>query len=333
MVLWLNRSVAEMSTLIQAPAVLALGVFDGLHLGHQAVLSRAAHLATTLGLPWGVFSFWTHPLSLLAPHVAPTQWLTPPSERLSALRFRGASHLIMPPFDDALRALSAEDFVDQILVRALRVTHLVVGEGFRFGAGRVGSVEWLNAYAQKLKRPIVAESVPLAMNGQGDKIGSSAIRQLLRMSGDVTTAASYLGRPYEIQGSVQRGDQRGRQWGIPTANLRISPLKLLPKKGVYVVSAQLRSESDTRLPAVCNVGTLPTVRGQDAQAVQVEVHLLDGLWREPGALYDQPLTLQFHHRLRDEQAFATTGALIDQIRQDIANSQAWFSANPSALKA
>jgi len=332
MALWLNRSVAEMTSLVCTPTVLALGVFDGLHQGHQAVLDRTAELAATMGLPWGVFSFWTHPLSLLAPHAAPTQWLTPPVDRVSALHAMGASHLILPPFDDALRALTAEDFVDRILVSALRVTHLVVGEGFRFGAGRVGSVEWLNTYAQTAQRPIVAEAVSLARNGQGDKIGSSVIRQLVNLSGDVATAASHLGRPYEVRGLVQRGDQRGRQWGIPTANLAVSPLKLLPKRGVYVVSAQLASEADVWLPAVCNVGTLPTVRGRDAQAIQVEVHLLDGLWREPSALYDQALAIRFHHRLRDEQAFATTGALIDQIRQDIVDTQAWFSVNPSSLR-
>jgi riboflavin kinase / FMN adenylyltransferase len=331
MTLWLNRSIAEMATLTRAPAVLALGVFDGLHRGHQVVLDRAADVGASLGLPWGVFSFWTHPLSVLAPHAAPTQWLTPPLERVSALLARGASHIVMPPFDAALQTMPADVFVDQVLVSSLGVAHLVVGEGFCFGAQRVGSVAWLNDYAHATQRPIRAEAVALTCNGQGEKIGSSGIRQCLQEAGDVTTAAHALGRPYAVTGRIRRGDQRGRQWGIPTANLQVSPLKLLPQNGVYVVSAQLTSECDTWLPAVCNVGLRPTVAGQNAQSVGVEVHLLDGVFREPGSLYDQGLTIRFHHRLRAEQAFASTGALIDQIRQDIANTQAWFKAQPAAL--
>lgn len=289
-------------------AVVAIGNFDGLHRGHQALFAAVHTLAGGLGATPGVVTFSPHPVRVLAPRLAPPLILRP-DEKEQGLRDAGIDVLFELAFTTGLAALDAATFCRAILVERLGVSGVVVGEGFKFGARAEGRFADLAAVFGDR-----AVAVPSVREG-GYVCSSSKIRELVLL-GHVDAAASLLGRPYRIEGRVVRGDARGRTIGVPTANID-SGRELLPRVGVYATRAIL---PDGRVvPSVTNIGLRPTFQGE---GVRIETHLLD----VTADLYDQRLAIDVVARIRDEQRFSGIDALLAQIHADIAAARVVLGA-------
>jgi riboflavin kinase/FMN adenylyltransferase len=284
------------------PSAVALGIFDGVHLGHRAILGAAVSQARQHGLAALACTFEPHPLEVLQPERAPVP-LTTLADRLVLIAETGIDTTVVVAFTRAVAALEPEVFASDVLVRTLRARAVVVGFNHRFGRGARGDAELLRALGAELgfRTHVVA---PLAV--EGISVSSSEIRNALK-SGDLPRAARLLGRPYSIQGEVVRGAGRGRTLGFPTANVKTDrPIPLPP--GVYVCDA---FAEPAHHQAVINVGVRPTF-GETELAV--EAHLLDF----SGDLYGKGLRLTFLRRLRDERKFSDVEALRSQIAQDVA---------------
>jgi riboflavin kinase/FMN adenylyltransferase len=289
-----------------AGAVVAIGNFDGLHRGHQA-LFRAVHtMAAARSAPRGIVTFDPHPVRVLAAKLAPPLILRQ-DEKLAGLAAAGMDITFVVRFTPAVAALAPEAFVRVLLRERLGVAGVVVGEGFRFGHRAAGGVKDLQA---GMNSPDDVTAVAAVREG-GYVCSSSKIRELI-LQGHVEAAASLLGRPYELEGAVVTGDGRGRTIGVPTANID-SHRELLPKVGVYATRALL-DDGQSAL-SVTNVGLRPTFQGE---GVRVEAHLLDF----EGDLYGRRVHLQMVARLREEQRFSGVDALKAQIQADIVAARA-----------
>ena len=287
-----------------APGVLALGTFDGVHRGHQALLGTALRRAGERGAPCAAVTFDPHPLQVIAPPPEPFL-LTTLDERLELLAALGLSAIYVIHFDEAFRRLSAEEWVDLLHTR-VGMAEVVCGANYTFGRDRGGNMDRLRTLAAA--RGFAVHIAPQVHVG-GTLVSSTLIRRLLRM-GDVQEAARFLGRWYALEGTVQRGDARGRTLGFPTANLAVGEEKLLPGAGIYAAFA--RTEEGAHQAAV-SVGTRPTF---GPGALTVEAYLLDF----SGDLYGQTMRLHFVQRLREEIAFTSEAALVRQIQDDVAET-------------
>ncbi len=300
-------------------AVVAIGNFDGVHLGHRAVIAEAAGLARARGRPLGVLTFEPHPREVVDPATAPPR-LTPFARKARLLRDLGVHRLFVLRFCRALMATPAEAFVEEVVDRILAVTGVAVGEDFRFGRGRAGTPDLLR---RRLAHRGVEVAVLSKLAVDGVICSSSTIRRAL-VEGDPALATRLLGRPYEVEGRVVRGDGLGRRLGIPTANLAVThPQGLLPARGIYVVRAGV-GEADGGVrwhPAVASLGVRPAVGGRD---LRLEVHILDGTHY----LYGRRLRVAFLHWLREERDFPDLTALVAQIRRDIEAARAWHAGRP-----
>ncbi|MCX8099946.1 MAG: bifunctional riboflavin kinase/FAD synthetase [Geminicoccaceae bacterium] len=286
-------------------AAVAIGNFDGVHLGHRAVLQAAQRAARALGAGWGVVTFEPHPREVLSPEQAPPR-LTPFRRKAGLLRALGVELLVVLPFDRALAARSPEAFVGEILLERLGVRAIATGTDFRFGHRRAGDVALLAALGRS--RGIAVEAVAPVELG-GERCSSSAIRAHLER-GRVAEAARLLGRPHTIDGRVRPGARRGRQLGFPTANLELPPRLAAPADGVYAVLVRLAGEPAGRgHPGIANLGWRPTF---DGTRRLLEVHLLDGRFE----LYGKKLEVDFLERLREERRFDGPEALARQIAID-----------------
>lgn len=285
---------------------LAIGNFDGIHLGHRAILGRAAAEARDLGVPAGVLTFEPHPRELFAPQTAPRR-LTPLRRKLELLRDIGLGHVVVPRFTRSFAAKSATAFVDEILVARLAVRTVVVGADFCFGKGRAGDAAFL---AERLASHGISAVVHRKVEIDGMTCSSTAIRALLA-EGEAKAAGKLLGRPHVVEGAVRHGAGLGRQIGFPTANLAVLGRRtLLPAHGVYAAKVGIVGEDQGEpRPAVLNWGRRPTVDG--LQEV-LEVHLFD-LARD---LYGRRLRVGFVERLRGEIRFPNLDALVARIRED-----------------
>jgi riboflavin kinase/FMN adenylyltransferase len=291
--------------------VVAIGNFDGLHRGHRALLEATRALAERKGAAVGVVTFEPHPVKVLASRMAPPLILRR-DEKLAGLKSLGVDVVHVVPFDLQLAAMPPDRFVDEVLVRRLGVTGVVVGEGFRFGHKASGSIADLRAVFGD-----DAIAVPVVKEG-GLVCSSTKVRELV-LGGHVEAAAVLLGQPYFLEGVVVRGDGRGRTIGIPTANLE-SGRELLPKVGVYATRAML---DDGRVRgSVTNVGLRPTFAGE---GVRVEAHVFD----LDEDLYGRRLRLDLVARIRDEQRFAGVPALLARIAEDIAAARRLLAGTPS----
>lgn len=311
------------SAKVVGPTVLTIGNFDGMHRGHQALLQRLRSVAATLdqrhGAPQhqtGLVTFDPHPLAVLRPERTQTL-LTTPQERLALAADLGIDLGVIQTFTPELARLEPRDFL-LLLKQHLGLAVLVVGPDFALGRNRAGDIDTLRQLGAELGYTLhVVE--PLTWHGE-TQVRSSAIRQSLAQ-GDVQTAADMLGRLYTVAGVVVAGDGRGRQLGIPTANVQTAPEKLLPADGVYATLAQVQSPGGVETYAsVTNLGMRPTVGGHERR---LETHLLD--FPAPGRsndLYGQTLTLVLIARLRGEQRFPNLDALVSQIHTDIAEARA-----------
>jgi riboflavin kinase/FMN adenylyltransferase len=294
---------------VPAPVVLAIGNFDGVHLGHASLLRRLAEVAGGSGLAPTVLSFEPHPREFFAPASAPAR-LTTLREKLELLAECGATQAMICPFNAAFAALSADEFIEQVLVRGCRVRHLIIGDDFRFGRGRSGDFALLQAAGQRFGFTVEAMG---SVTVDGERVSSSAVRQALA-DGNMERAALLLGRPYIIDGQVSHGDKVGRQLGFATANIRIRH-NPLPMTGVFAV--EVRGLGEQPLPGVANLGIRPTVGGTRPL---LEVHLFD-FDRD---IYGAHISVRFVHKLRDEQRFPNFDALKAQIAADAAAARAFF---------
>jgi len=282
-------------------ARLTVGVYDGVHRGHQEILRRV-----TAGSPSVVLTFHPHPASVLGGHEI--KCLTTSEERADLLAALGVDVVITEPFTRDLAAVSAYDFMSR-LKRHLGLERLLIGYDFALGRGREGNAARLTEIGRELGYTV--EVVP-AVGDESGVISSTEIRKLVSR-GDVAEAALLLGHPYQIGGLVIHGDHRGRTIGFPTANLDYPLQKVLPSNGIYACWAWLGSE---RFAAAINVGLRPTVH-DDQTVPNVEAYLLD-FDRE---IYGQHLKLDFVARLRDELKFPSLDALIEQMHRDVAQAR------------
>ncbi|HEY9856828.1 MAG TPA: bifunctional riboflavin kinase/FAD synthetase [Stenomitos sp.] len=295
------------------PAVVAIGMFDGVHQGHQAVVAKARALATELGLECVVFTFVTHPRTVLRPDT-PIPLLTTWDEKSACLAQLGVDRLVGAQFTQSFAELGAEDFVRRILQEQLQARHVVVGYNFAFGHNQSGTIDTLRELGPQCGFDVTV--VP-PFTADGGPISSSRIRKLLA-TGHIEDANRLLGRPYSLTGVVVQGDQRGRLLGFPTANLQCDDQKLLPAFGVYAGHARWEGQSN---PCVVNLGMRPTF---DPPQLRIEAHLLDFT----GDLYGRTMTLDLLHRLRPEQAFKGIEALVEQIKADVRRAKELLDLAP-----
>lgn len=296
--------------LASAGVVLTIGNFDGVHLGHQALLATAVAAAREAGVPAAVYTFEPPPRSILAPERAQPRILSL-TDKVRLLGEAGVDAIIVESFSRAFAQHPPEWFVDEVLGRRIQPSALRVGYDFRFGRARAGDLHLVAA-----RLPALQVEALRAITHEGAIVSSSAIRAHLA-AGELQAAAALLGRLHFLRGTVVGGDQRGRTLGFPTANVE-SETELLPPRGVYAVTVQIDGAGPA-LPAVANLGTRPTF---DGSRFLIEVHLLD--WS--GDLYGRELVVHFAHRLRGEQRFAGPAALIDQLRRDVAEARLRLSA-------
>ena len=287
-----------------------IGNFDGVHLGHQALLRQLKREGQRLGLPTMVMIFEPQPLEMFAPEQAPAR-LTRLRDKCKYLAKAGIDYLLCVKFDTTFATNSAETFISRLLVDKLGVKFLMVGDDFRFGAQRQGDFALLQAAGEK-QGFAVANTESFCESGK--RISSTMIRHALR-DDNLTLVESLLGRPYSICGRVVHGDALGRTIGFPTANL---PMKRLvtPVKGVYAV--EVLGLGDKPLPGVANIGTRPTVSGVRQQ---LEVHLLD----VDMDLYGRHLDVVIREKIRSEQRFASLDALKQQIENDVVAARKYFA--------
>lgn len=305
-----------------AHSVVTTGTFDGVHLGHRAIVAYLVERARAVaGVPT-VVTFDPHPREVVTGERVPL--LTTLGERAALLESLGVERFVVLPFSRALSQLAAEAYVEDVLLGQVGMREIVVGYDHRFGRGREGNRETLERIGKA--RGFTVDVIPEQIYGAGEgvagdgpsrgvTISSSTIRRLLLDTGDARGAADLLGRPYRVSGPVVRGDQRGRTIGYPTANVQPSdPAKLVPKPGVYAVRAALRDGSS--VDGMMNVGVRPTFETGGRRTV--EVHLFDFA----SDLYGQTLAVDVVARLRDERRFAGAEALVSQLREDAGHARA-----------
>lgn len=284
-------------------SVVVIGVFDGVHKGHQEVLNRAKKLAGEEKII--ALTFDPHPTSVFAPDRAPTL-LTILSDRIELLKIHNADQVAVMKFTPEFAAMSPEDFVKRVLVEQLEATTVVVGQNFTYGFKAAGNVDSLKAHTEF--KTIVLDLEP----AEGDVISSTRIRKLI-VAGDVEQARSLLTRPHRLDGIVVHGEKRGREIGYPTANLGDLEHQTIPADGVY---AGWLTVGINRWPAAISIGTNPTFDG--IRGRQVEAYALDQVGLD---LYTQKATIEFGWRLRDTLKFDGLDPLLEQMAKDCAKAR------------
>jgi len=291
-------------------AVVTIGAYDGVHLGHRAVIEEVRNLADTRGALSAMVTFDRHPAQVVRPESAPCQ-LTSLEQKVELLASTGLDLLVIVTFDAERAGETAEDFVQEVLVDGLAARAVVVGHDFHFGKGRGGNVEMLQregaVHGFDVLGMRLVETGPAA-------VSSTRVREVLR-TGDVVEAAALLGRPYELRGVVMHGDARGRDLGFPTANVAVPDGQCLPADGIY--AALYETPDGVAHPAAVSLGRRPQFYA-DAQASLLEAYLLDF----DGDLYDQPARVVFIKRLRGEARFDSIDDLIAQMHADVADTRA-----------
>ncbi len=309
------RSVADAAT---SPIALTIGNFDGVHLGHQAMLAKLRTAAEARGLPPCVMTFEPHPREFFAPDKAPVR-LTSLREKLELLAQHGVERTHVLRFNFSLAQVTAQDFIDRILVRGLGVRWLQVGDDFRFGARRAGDLNMLKAHAARHGYAVEAMAT---VELDDERVSSTAVREALA-AGDMAKAARLLGHPYRISGRVVRGDQLGRKLGFPTANVRMKHNRP-PLTGIFAV--EFRRADGVPLQGVASLGVRPTVKAQGA-APALEVYLID--FKQE--IYGEPVSVEFLHKFRDEEKYVDLETLTQQIARDAANARQFFARRVASV--
>lgn len=289
--------------------VATIGNFDGVHLGHQAIIKKLTAKANDLDLPSVVVLFEPHAQEFFRPEQAPAR-LFKLTDKLSALKDLGVDFVLCLRFAEELANLSAEDFVRRVLQQHLKVQHLFIGDDFRFGHQRRGDFELLKSYDFSVE---ANQSVTAQLGVKVHRISSSLLRDLIELS-DFDSAKQILGRSYQIEGKVAHGDKQGRQIGVPTANIALKRRKS-PLKGVYAV--KVYGVGKTVIDGVANIGRKPTLKDSSER---LEVHLLDFA----DDIYGQRISVEPIAKIRDEKKFDSVDALKQQIRLDIESAKQHF---------
>jgi riboflavin kinase / FMN adenylyltransferase len=291
------------------PSVVTIGVFDGVHRGHQGIVERAAEAGRELGLPVVAITFDPHPDEVVRPGSHPP-FLCSARRRAELLAGLGADAVCVLPFTLEFSRLDPDEFVRTVLVERLHAALVVVGEDFRFGHKAAGDVALLAKLGEKYDFRV--EGLPL-LGDDGAPISSTSIRHMLE-EGDVAAAAKALGRPHRVEGVVVRGHQRGRALGFPTANLETPPHTAIPADGIYagwLASLDEDGQEAERWPAAISIGTNPTF-GEGERSV--EAYALD---RTDLDLYGMHAAIDFTARLRGTLRFDSVDALVEQMRRDV----------------
>lgn len=302
-------------------SVITIGTFDGVHLGHRSLISRAINEAADRGASSVVLSWDRHPAATLRPDKMPAL-LCSPERKVELLSERGQDVLAVLPFDEELSQWTAERFVEEVLVRGLGARAVVVGENWRFGKGAAGNVEMLTEMGSHLGFDVVG----MSLETSGDEpVSSSRIRRLIK-EGDLDGAAALLGRRFDLDGVVVHGDDRGKSLGFPTANVELPPGLAHPPRGVYAGRARVGGDA-TMLPpeegdpaprgwyrAAVNIGVNPTFGGDpNVHPARVEAYLLD----LDADIYGAELRVELWSRLRDEERFDSVDDLVAQMHKDV----------------
>ena len=299
------------------PSVVTVGMFDGVHRGHRALLDRVAAEAGQRGLPAGAVTFDRHPLQVLRPGAEPPL-LTTLDRKVGLLGEAGMDFVLVLAFTEELSRVTAEAFAREVLLDGVGARAVLVGENFRFGHKAAGDPALLARLGRADGVEVVA--VPLHADG-GEAVSSTRVRSELAR-GDVEAAARSLGRPHAVEGVVVRGDGRGRaQLGVPTANVEVAGRLALPANGVYAGHLDVEDGGDRPRPAATSVGVNPQFH---AGGLRVEAHVLDF----DGDLYGRRVSVSFEHRLRDEAAFPTVDDLVAQMQRDIDQARRLLSSGP-----
>jgi riboflavin kinase/FMN adenylyltransferase len=307
------RSVSDLSTL-PGPLFLAIGVFDGVHLGHQAVISTSARHAKKASGTAVVVTFDPHPVKVLRPDRAP-HLLTATQHKIALIRDLGVAHLLVLHFDRAFAATSPEDFVRQLVESSRPLREICVGHEWSFGKGRAGNLALLKELGRVHDFNVIGVE---AVQVNSEVVSSTAIRKAVE-EGNLVKATQMLGREYTILGTVVRGEQLGRRLGFPTANLSAHS-EQFPPNGVYVAEARL---GVALYRGVANLGLRPTVADEKSERL-LELHLFD-LDRE---IYGEDMEVRFLRYLRPEQKFPDVEALRGQIASDVQQARESFSILP-----
>ena len=304
----LFRGLYNLTQPLPASAV-TIGNFDGVHRGHQLVISQLKKVAAAADLPTVVIIFEPQPIEYFAPDKAPKR-LSRFREKIAYLKDQQIDYLLCLRFDQALANLSAEDFVQQILLHRLGTQHLVVGDDFHFGKNRQGNFEFLQANSERFGF-VVDETETLMLDGE--RVSSTRIRECIQRD-DFTRAAELLGRPYSLGGKIAHGQKLGRELGYPTINIKMGD-KTLIVKGIFAVS--VKGIDNRVLQGVASIGTRPTIDGVDTI---LEVYILD--FDED--VYGRTVEVEFLHKIRDEKKFDSLQELSVNIGHDTEAAIAYF---------
>ncbi|OLO40936.1 riboflavin biosynthesis protein RibF [Alkalihalophilus pseudofirmus] len=297
----------------EKPTVMALGYFDGVHIGHQKVIQTAKNTAFEKGLLTSVMTFNPHPKEVLRKPSETMMYITPLEKKIEVIEKLGVDQLFVVHFDEGFSKLTPQQFVDDFLID-MNVKHVVAGFDYSYGHLGKGNMETLPFHARGVFEQTTVNKVEL----QEHKISSTLIRNKIA-NGEVGEIVELLGRYYEVEGIVVHGDKRGRTIGFPTANIRLSNRYIIPKLGVYAVTLIVNGQT---YEGVCNIGYRPTFKEQEA-VPSIEVYLFDF----DDDIYDQNITLSFHHFLRSEKKFSSKEELVQQINVDKASTEMFFQEN------
>jgi riboflavin kinase / FMN adenylyltransferase len=295
------QGLESLKTPIEAASV-AVGTFDGVHLGHQALMRAACEDAHSHGRQAVVFTFDRHPAEVIAPDKVPG-YLSLPDQRIDLIRELGVDDLVIACFDARFREISPEGFLHFVLVGCIGAQAVFVGEDFRFGRNQEGDIDLLREAQGRLRYTL--HVLPPVMVG-GEKVSSTAIRSYLR-EGHIGKAKAMLGRPYTLRGVVVEGEKLGRKLGYPTANIEMVREQVVPADGIYAVWVDWKG---MRYNGACSIGMRPTVGGTRRT---IETYILDF----SGDLYGRTIDLTFVEWLRDELKFDSLSALVEQIGRDV----------------
>ncbi|MBU4539126.1 MAG: bifunctional riboflavin kinase/FAD synthetase [Weeksellaceae bacterium] len=285
----------------ETPLSLSIGIFDGVHIGHQSIIKKLNVIAEKKNLESAILTFWPHPRTVFNPN-DDLKFLNTIEEKTYLLEKNGIQNLFLKEFDEEFRNLTGEEFVKQILVEKLKVKHLIIGHDHTFGKNRSGDFNLLQKMSSEFGFEV--EQVE-AVNFQDKHISSTQIRNAL-IEGNVNEANEMLGYVYSVSGEVIHGKKIGRTIGYPTANIAVNSMKLLPKKGAYIVDVFVNSQ---HFKGMLSIGTNPTV---DGNSLTVEVYILD--FNED--IYGKEISVNFREFLHDEIKFESLEKLIERLDED-----------------
>ena len=297
-------------------SVVTIGSFDGVHLGHQAILKQVKDRAAEFGLPAVAMTFEPQPQEFFSGEKAPAR-LMRLRDKVEALLEFGLDHVICLHFNPALSKLTATEFVKLVLVDGLGTRHLIVGDDFRFGCDRSGDFNMLSEMGAGCGFTVQDTET---LEVEGERVSSTLLRQVLQQA-DFARASQLLGRPFSIKGRVVYGQQLGRELGFPTANVQLNRYSA-PLSGVYAVMVDIDGRT---YKGAANVGVRPTVG--DLVKPVLEVHLLDFT----GDLYGKRIDVEFVAKIRDEEKFTTLDKLVEGIQRDVKQIRAWFAGSQESI--